>query len=122
FGAFYLFFINGVFISLATFLIVRFLRFHKKQFEEPAREKRVKQYIMALVLATIIPSIYTAYRVVQRSVFEQKANLFINRELDFEKCKIIGKHLFFSPDSSAIEVTLFGEIQEKEEITEREKR
>ena len=122
FGAFYLFFINGVFISLATFLIVRFLRFHKKQFEEPAREKRVKQYIMALVLVTIIPSVYTAYRVVQRSVFEQKANLFINRELDFEKCKIIGKHLFFSPDSSAIEVTLFGEIQEKEEIAEREKK
>lgn len=41
-GAMYLFFINSVFISLATYLIVRFTKFHKKEFLDPLREKKSK--------------------------------------------------------------------------------
>ena len=41
-GAFYLYFINSVFISLATFLGVRFMHFKRKQFVDKEREKMVK--------------------------------------------------------------------------------
>ena len=37
-GAFYLFFINTVFIALATYMVVRMLKYHKKKFLDPARE------------------------------------------------------------------------------------
>ena len=34
-GAFYLFFINTVFIALATYMVVRMLKYHKKKFLDP---------------------------------------------------------------------------------------
>ena len=59
-GAIYLFFINSVFISLSTYMIVRALRYSKKEFVDPDREKRVKRYIGLLVFLIIIPSALTA--------------------------------------------------------------
>ena len=47
-GAFYLFFINTVFIALATYMVVRMLKYHKKKFLDPARERYVKR-IMLLI-------------------------------------------------------------------------
>lgn len=40
FGAFYLFFINSFFIALATFLMVRYLRFPKRTYVDATRERR----------------------------------------------------------------------------------
>ena len=83
FGAFYLFFINSVFISVATFLIVRFLGYPKKHFDDPSMELRVKRYITIFVLVTLIPSVYLAYHLVQRTLFEQNARNFISHGIRF---------------------------------------
>ncbi len=77
-GAFYLFFINTVCISIATFIIVRLLRFPKKKFIDTVQERRVKTWMSVLVLITLLPSIWLAYQTVERSIFEQNANLFID--------------------------------------------
>ena len=45
-GAFYLYFINSVFISLATFIGVRVMHFQRKEFVDKEREKLVKKYIV----------------------------------------------------------------------------
>ena len=45
-GAFYLYFINSVFISLATFAGVRVMHFQRKEFVDKKREKKVRQYII----------------------------------------------------------------------------
>ena len=42
-GAFYLFFINSVFIALATYLMVRFLKYEKKAFLDPVKERNVRR-------------------------------------------------------------------------------
>ncbi|MEO9803405.1 MAG: DUF389 domain-containing protein [Reichenbachiella sp.] len=107
-GAFYLFFINSVFISVATFLIVRFLRYPKRKFEDPSTETRVKRSIALFVIITIIPSIYLAYHLVQRTLFEQNAKLFVSSEFDFEETEVINKDFYYTADSSSIEVTLYG--------------
>ena len=39
-GAFYLFLINSIFISIATFLVVRLLRFPLVDFSDPAKERK----------------------------------------------------------------------------------
>jgi len=51
FGALYLFFINCVFISLSTYMIVRLLRYRKKVFEKPERETRVEAFIREVIPA-----------------------------------------------------------------------
>lgn len=45
-GAFYLYFINSVFISLATFIGVRVMHFQRKEFVDKEREKLVKKYML----------------------------------------------------------------------------
>jgi len=57
-GAMYLYSINTVFIGISTFLIVRFLKFKVKQFENKAYQKKVSRYIIAIITITILPSIY----------------------------------------------------------------
>lgn len=108
-GAFYLFFINTVCISIATFIIVRLLRFPKKKFIDTVQERRVKTWMSVLVLITLLPSIWLAYQTVERSIFEQNANLFIDNELRFEKARVIAKKILYNNKQPVIEVTLFGE-------------
>jgi len=109
FGAFYLFFINSVFISLSTFLIVRFLRYPKVSFVDAGREKKVRTIITVFVLLTIAPSVYLGYNVVMRSIFERNARNFIVTELNFENARVIGRNVLYDEKTPRIEVTLFGE-------------
>ncbi|HHP7242224.1 MAG TPA: DUF389 domain-containing protein [Cyclobacteriaceae bacterium] len=81
-GALYLFFINSVFISVSTFLIVRFLKYPRNQFESKTTERRVKAYIMVFVVTTLIPSVYLAYNVVRKTIFDQNARNFISSEFN----------------------------------------
>ncbi len=116
FGAFYLFFINSVFISLSTYLIVRFMKFPKKEFLDRNREKTVKKYITIFTLLTIIPSIYLAYNIVTRTFWEKNAKQFVSTEMDFPRTQMIASTYNFSSDSSGIEVSLVGERISDEEI------
>lgn len=108
FGALYLFFINSVFICLGTFLIVRLLKIHKKESDDPVTEKRITRYIWLIVTLTVLPSIYLAYRIVDRSIFETNANQFLAKEFDFTNTQIVGKTLNYSSDKSEINLLLIG--------------
>lgn len=55
-GAFYLYLINTIFISLATFLGVHIMHFQKKVFVDKQREKRVKHIIATIAVVTMIPA------------------------------------------------------------------
>jgi len=107
-GAAYLFFINSLFICLATFVIVKHLGFKKVHFAAPAQEKRVSQTILAIVIITIIPSIYLAYRIVQKSIFEKNAKNFITQEFNYKKTQVISRNIRFDKKQS-IELLLIGE-------------
>ncbi len=115
-GAFYLFFINSVFITVATFLIVRFLKYPRKQFEDPGMETRVKRYISFFVIITIIPSVYLAYHLVQRTLFEQNARYYISTAFDFEETEVILQDFNYNPKESKIEVTLYGKPLNEDQV------
>jgi len=108
FGAIYLFFINGLFICLATFLIVKKLRFHKVEFSSPEREKRVSRSIFILVVLTVLPSIYLAYRIVQRSIFENNAQKFVQNEFHFPRTQVVTHQFIFDGKQPMIELLLVG--------------
>lgn len=122
FGAFYLFFINSVFISLSTYLIVRFMKFPKKEFLDSKREKTVRTYITLFTLLTIIPSVYLAYNIVKRTFWEKSAKEFISNEFDLPRTQIIASTLTYDADSSVIEISLIGERIEEEQIIRIQKR
>ena len=81
FGAFYLFFINTVFISLATSLGVRMMRFHYHEFLSPERAKHARNILMLIVIATTIPAVMMTVNIIRTSIFENGLRRFISSEL-----------------------------------------
>lgn len=120
FGALYLFFINSVFISLSAFLILRFLKFPLKTFIDPTREKRVRQYIIALVVITVVPSLYLGVGIIQRSYFESNANAFISKEMNFPNSQIVTRDITYDKKKPTIKVTYVGEFIEDRMIVHAE--
>jgi uncharacterized hydrophobic protein (TIGR00271 family) len=114
-GALYLFFINSSFICLATFLIVKHLKFRKKEFTTKELEKKVIRYIWITVVLTTVPSIWLAYRIVERSIFESNAKQFIQHEFHFTRTQVINRN-FILGSPNRIEVLLLGEELEADKI------
>lgn len=108
FGAFYLFFINTVFISLATFLVVRVLKFSKKSFVDKEREKQVTKYVGLIVVFTIVPSLYLSYNLVMNSYFDQRVHTFISEELNFPNTQVLNKTITNTKEKKEIKVLLIG--------------
>lgn len=115
-GAIYLFFINCLFICISTYLIIRFLRFDKKHFEDRNTEKKVSRYILISVLITILPSIYLAYGIVQKSIFENNAQAFITGEFNFKNTQVVSKSFRYSARTKEIDLLLIGQELSGEDI------
>lgn len=81
-GAAYLFSINCVFISLATFLVTRILPLPHHVFVSPRRARRVQLGIWVVALLTGVPSLYLAARIVQRTVFAHNAQRFVDEQFN----------------------------------------
>jgi uncharacterized membrane protein len=81
-GAFYLYLINSVFISISTFLIVRFLKFRAVEHVDIATSKKIKKWIGSIALLTIIPSLFW------------RTLLLIMKYLTKELCNLLMKKLF----------------------------
>lgn len=105
-GALYLFFINSVFICLATLLIIRFFRFPVVHYPNPSTARRVRIWITVIVILTLLPSIYIAYRIIGETIFESNAAKFIASELNFPGNVIISRKI--DPATRAIEVVIVG--------------
>ncbi len=80
-GAFYLFFINSVYISLAAFLVVEFLGLPGPTFNDLARERHVHRITWTIALLTALPSVWLGYRLVRKAVFENNARRFVDEQL-----------------------------------------
>mgnify|MGYP000960823652 FL=1 len=89
FGAFYLYFINTVFIAFTTCLGVRFLHFHRKQFINLEKMKRVNLYIVSIIIITILPASYMTWNIIKQSVFENNIKKFIAEELSYSGTNIL---------------------------------
>ena len=110
-GAFYLFFINSVFIALATYLVVRFLKYEKKVFIDKVRERNVKRMMMIITLVTFIPSVVIGFHMVRVSLFEATADKYVAQVFNCPHTRVIecNKHYSRGKHPSQIELLLLGE-------------
>ncbi|ADE11155.1 TIGR00341 family protein [Sideroxydans lithotrophicus] len=120
FGAFYLFFINCVFIAFATLLLISYINPPHKIFVSAERERKVKRYIYLVIMLTIVPSIYLAYGLVTREIFNSRANDFIRHELVFENSVVAKENI--SADKHEIDITLIGQKVSDEKLSDLSKR
>lgn len=106
-GAFYLFFINSVFIATATIIIVRYLKIPYKEWVDSAQQARMRNYVVAVTVLTLIPSVYLAYDIVGRSIYNRNATKFIDEQFESEKTIIVEKRI--TPKEKKIELFIIGE-------------
>ncbi|WP_426492134.1 DUF389 domain-containing protein [Hymenobacter sp. 102] len=92
-GAFYLFAINCVFITLAAFLVMRFLRLPAHQFEDESRARRVRRLMLAAAVVVAAPSVWLGYGIVQRSVYEHQAQQFVEEQLSFPNAYVATRQI-----------------------------
>jgi len=105
-GAFYLYLINSVFISISTLLIVRFLKFKPTINYNGEISYKVRRWVSIIAVLTIAPSIYLAYRFVRNEIFKQNANLFITKELS-SSLTVLYKNI--NPEKRTINITILDE-------------
>ena len=119
FGAFYLFFINSFFIALATFLMVRYLKFPKKKFINPVKEKRVKRYIFVFSVIVLVPSIFLAVDVIKQASFNSSAIQYVNdisKNVVMDGVHIVSSNKVYNKKGSEIQLSLVGKSLTNEQV------
>ncbi len=81
FGAMYLFTINTIFIALATFLVLKLLRFPMHKYANAAKRKRYSTIATIVGLAVMIPAIFTFINVFKENQISTQINTFIKNEI-----------------------------------------
>ena len=89
FGAFYLFFINTVFIALATFLGVKMLRFHSYANLMPELARRGKRLVTIVVVVAMIPAAVMTVDIVKKDILARNIKAFVDNELAQSGTQII---------------------------------
>ena len=89
FGAFYLYFINTVFIALATYIGVRMLRFRPKIPVSKDRMRVVNRTIFAIVVVTMIPATIMTVRIIRDSMLDNNIARFLKHELHYPGTQIV---------------------------------
>jgi uncharacterized hydrophobic protein (TIGR00271 family) len=114
-GAMYLFIINTIFIALATFLVLKLLRFPMIKYANSKRRKNISRFASFLAVLVMVPAGLTFVDVLRESTFNNNAKLFIERELNglpnATYMKKYATYHFNSKDVSTIEITSFGADQ-----------
>jgi uncharacterized hydrophobic protein (TIGR00271 family) len=111
-GAFYLFFINTVFIAGATFLGVRLMQFKVHQEVNKERAVRARRMFMFLVVLTLVPAGFMTFSLVRRSLFEQRLASFTEAELSWPGTQILSRSA--DRDACTISVAVIGREVEAE--------
>lgn len=81
-GAMYLFTINTIFIALATFLVLKILRFPMLKYANSKRRKRIAQFASIIAILVMAPAIWTFVNFIKQSGFEGDYNNFIKNEIE----------------------------------------
>ena len=111
FGAFYLFF-----ITFATTLGVKLMKYSKKTFVDDERRKKVERIVYTILILTMAPSIYLTYNMVKTNFFEVAASRFVSQNFNYPDTQILSKSAEIEHGKRIIRVSLVGAEVPKDSI------
>ncbi|WP_156299548.1 DUF389 domain-containing protein [Streptobacillus canis] len=109
FGASYLFLINTCFIMIATFIGIRFMY---RGYSEIQENKKLKKILLTISFLIIIPSIFSAAKLVTQTVRTDAVEKMIEKE--FTSHVIINKKFVFKDNK--VELTIAGDLINNEDM------
>lgn len=115
-GAMYLFIINTIFIGLATFLVLKLLRFPMVKYADSAKRRLTARIASLVALLVMIPAGFTFYNVFQESRFMNQANELIRKSIEIYQFQDNGRfmknltEIKYNPEGvSSIELVTMGD-------------
>lgn len=119
FGAFYLFLINTLFITLSSALIAAVLGVPRHKYIRQAQQKRINRTIIAITIITVIPSVYIGMMTVRDSVIAHNVASYLNNEFVFPDTQVVQSST--DKQNKIISVSLVGVPVADEVLTVLEK-
>lgn len=109
-GAFYLFFINSVYIAASTYAVVRILKFDHVAEVDQVRSQKHRRIVWAVVLLTMIPSIYTGWNMLRRQAFDVAVSRLKRQAEDrYINTSFVLSRAEWHADTSTVIMSLVGE-------------
>ena len=112
-GAMYLFSINSIYIIIATYLVLKFLRFPLVNYTNATNRKNINRYISFTSLLIMIPAIITFINVMNESKFNAQGKDFISKELkglsNYDYLKSVTLYNFNQGDDPEIVINNYGQ-------------
>jgi len=116
-GAMFLFLINTIFITLATYFMVRYLHFARVTDVDKKTANRKRNIITLVMLAVIVPSIWSAVTLIQDNNFNIKVRNFMENNKFIAGSYVYDYHID-NDKGHMVEIMLAGDTltqdQEKE--------
>lgn len=116
FGAFYLYSINCVFIGIATFLIIKYLKYPAIKLVNEKQQKQVKIIISILITAMLLPSSYLAYSLYREQQFKKNADLFIENEFSNKGYTVVYRKTDFNSKKKKLELAFLSKRFDEKEL------
>ena len=115
-GALYLYSINCFFIAIATFTIVKFLKYKPVSTQDKKFDRKVKYSIYILFTIMIVPSIFLAYRLISDNKYTKNVENFIKNEFTDRGHTVIYKKINQNDTPKTIELVLLNQRMDSIEI------
>ncbi|MCO5241931.1 MAG: DUF389 domain-containing protein [Chitinophagaceae bacterium] len=114
-GAFYLYTINCFFICIATFFVVKYLKYPAASFKSIRYSRQIRIGITSLIFIMIIPSFYLAYTLWNEKKYTKTVEQFINTEFVSNGNMVIYKKIDYKSNPKKVELALLNrKLSEKE--------
>lgn len=114
-GAMFLYSINCVFICIATYAIVKLLKYPAKEMVDKKFQRRVQYGITALVIIMLVPSFLFAVSLFKKQNFEQTVDKFIDDNFTSKGYTLVFKKTNYSSVPKSVELAFLSkEFTEKE--------
>ena len=112
-GALYLFFINCVFIALATYLMVKYLGFPVAEENAKKSHRAVISYGI-LILVVLVPSFFSAFSIINENQFNNAARHFVKENRSIGQTYIFDYSTNVSEKPYTLTLRLAGESLSQE--------
>lgn len=109
-GAFYLFFINAVFISLSAVLIVRYLKFPVKIYVDKVKKGRIRRIILFFTFVVSVPGAVIFWGIIKDADEQKKLKILIADNFEGKNRGVVNWRLTNAENSKILRVYYTGNV------------
>ncbi|ADX66889.1 DUF389 domain-containing protein [Weeksella virosa] len=117
-GAIYLYTINCFFIGIATFIIIKALKYKPIVTDNAALDKKLRYIIPTLVVLMVLPSFYLAYNLLKEKQFAQNVEAYIQKNFTQKGYTLIYKNINYQSNPKEIDVAFLTKKFDSVEINQ----